>query len=123
SPGSVSTAVECLRIGIKLDQYRETARMVLEPWIVEAAFALWGKATNAPRTGSRAEGYPNTDQGPVARLVGRYAVKNRWCIATVARLAGPRGQSGDADDLNFAPINYDPLDVLSSGPGGSAPAA
>jgi hypothetical protein len=56
--------------------------------------------------------------------VGRYAVKNRWCIATVARLAGPRGQSGDADDLNFAPINYDPLDVLSSErPGGSAPAA
>jgi hypothetical protein len=36
-PGCVSDAVECLRIGTKLDRYRETARMVLEPWIVEAA--------------------------------------------------------------------------------------
>jgi hypothetical protein len=43
-PGSVSTAVECLRIGTKLDRYRETARMLLEPWIVEAALArLAGK--------------------------------------------------------------------------------
>src|SRR3954463_340052 len=31
-PGSVSAAVECLRIGTKLDRYRETARMMLEPW-------------------------------------------------------------------------------------------
>jgi hypothetical protein len=38
-PGSVSAAVECLRIGTKLDRYRETARMMLEPWIVEAALA------------------------------------------------------------------------------------
>ena len=39
TPGSVNTAVECLRIGTKLDRYRETARMMLEPWIVEAALA------------------------------------------------------------------------------------
>jgi hypothetical protein len=39
SPGCVNTAVECLRIGTKLDRFRETARMVLEPWIVEAALA------------------------------------------------------------------------------------
>jgi Family of unknown function (DUF5681) len=38
-PGSVSSAVERLRIGTKLDRYRETARMLLEPWIVEAALA------------------------------------------------------------------------------------
>ena len=38
-PGSVSAAVECLRLGTKLDRYRETARMMLEPWIVEAALA------------------------------------------------------------------------------------
>jgi uncharacterized protein DUF5681 len=42
-PGSVSTAVECLRIGIKLDRYRETARMMLEPWIIEAALARLGE--------------------------------------------------------------------------------
>jgi hypothetical protein len=31
TPGCVNTAVECLRIGTKLDRYRETARMMLEP--------------------------------------------------------------------------------------------
>lgn len=39
TPGSVNTAVECLRIGTILDRYHETARMMLEPWIVEAALA------------------------------------------------------------------------------------
>jgi hypothetical protein len=44
SPGSVNTAIEPLRIGTNLDRYRrETARMVLEPWIVEAALARLGK--------------------------------------------------------------------------------
>lgn len=42
-PGSVSSAVERLRIGTKLDRYRETARMMLEPWIVEAALARFGE--------------------------------------------------------------------------------
>jgi Family of unknown function (DUF5681) len=42
-PGSVSSAVECLRIGTKLDPYREAARMLLEPWIVEAALARFGE--------------------------------------------------------------------------------
>src|SRR5262249_61203610 len=41
-PGSVSSAVECLRIGTKLDRYRETARILLEAWIVEAAVARFG---------------------------------------------------------------------------------
>ena len=47
-PGSVSTAVECLRIGTKLDRYRETARMMLEPWIVEAALARFGEKQLTP---------------------------------------------------------------------------
>lgn len=38
-PGSVSGASERLRMARKLDRYRETARMALEPWIVEAALA------------------------------------------------------------------------------------
>ena len=38
-PGSVTDALEPLRMARKLDRYRETARMVLEPWIVEAALA------------------------------------------------------------------------------------
>src|SRR5262245_52886547 len=49
APGSVSPAVECLRIGTKLDQYRETARMVLEPWIVEAALARFGEKQLTPQ--------------------------------------------------------------------------
>lgn len=39
SPGGVNPALEPLRMGRKLDRYRETARMMLEPWIVEAALA------------------------------------------------------------------------------------
>jgi hypothetical protein len=42
SPGSVSSALEPLRMATKLDRYRETARMVLEPWIVEKALARLG---------------------------------------------------------------------------------
>jgi len=47
-PGCVNSAVECLRIGIKLDRYRETARMVLEPWIVEAALARFAEKQLTP---------------------------------------------------------------------------
>jgi hypothetical protein len=36
-PGSVASALEPLRMARKLDPYRETARMALEPWLVEAA--------------------------------------------------------------------------------------
>jgi len=36
-PGSVTSATESLGIATKLDPYRETARMVIEPWMVEAA--------------------------------------------------------------------------------------
>jgi hypothetical protein len=61
-PGSVNSALEPLRMARKLDRNRETARMVLEPWIVEAALARLGtrrltpeeqqtvvKATRTPR--------------------------------------------------------------------------
>jgi len=37
APGSVTYALMPLRMARKLDPYRETARMVLEPWLVEAA--------------------------------------------------------------------------------------
>lgn len=37
SPGSVNWALEPLRMAKKLDRYRPTARMALEPWIVEMA--------------------------------------------------------------------------------------
>ena len=37
--GSVTYALESLRMAKKLDAYRKTARMALEPWLVEAALA------------------------------------------------------------------------------------
>ena len=39
APGRVNVALEALRMAGKLDRFRETARMALEPWIVEAALA------------------------------------------------------------------------------------
>ena len=38
-PGSVTCALAPLRMAKKLDPYRETAQMALEPWLVEAALA------------------------------------------------------------------------------------
>ena len=42
-PGSVTSALEPLRMAKKLDPYRETAQMALEPWLVEAALARLGR--------------------------------------------------------------------------------
>jgi len=42
APGSVGMALEPLRIAKKLDRYRETARVLLEPWVVEKALARLG---------------------------------------------------------------------------------
>ena len=39
APGSVTSALEPLRMARKLDPYRETARIALEPWLVEAPLA------------------------------------------------------------------------------------
>jgi hypothetical protein len=43
APGSVAGAVETLRMGRKMDRFRPTAHLLLEPWIVEAALARLGK--------------------------------------------------------------------------------
>src|SRR6266403_4192229 len=40
---SVTSALEPLRMAKKLDPYRETARMALEPWLVETALARLGR--------------------------------------------------------------------------------
>jgi hypothetical protein len=39
APGSVTPVLEVLRMAKKLDPYSETARIALEPWLVEAALA------------------------------------------------------------------------------------
>jgi len=43
TPGSVTSALDPLRMAKKLDPCRETARMALEPWLVEAALARLGR--------------------------------------------------------------------------------
>ena len=43
APGSVSPALLTLRMAVKLDPYRRTARIMLEPWLVEAALARLGE--------------------------------------------------------------------------------
>jgi hypothetical protein len=43
APGSVTSALEPLRMARKLDPYCETARIALEPWLVEAALARLGR--------------------------------------------------------------------------------
>lgn len=42
SPGSVTRALELLRMATKLDRYRGTAKMELEPWLVERALERLG---------------------------------------------------------------------------------
>jgi Family of unknown function (DUF5681) len=42
APGSVSSALTALRMAVKLDRYRPTARIALEPWLVEQALERLG---------------------------------------------------------------------------------
>ncbi len=42
APGSVSGALTALRMAAKLDRYRPTARIALEPWLVEQALERLG---------------------------------------------------------------------------------
>jgi hypothetical protein len=46
APGSVTTALEALRMARILDPYRKTARVALEPWLVEAALARLPQTLN-----------------------------------------------------------------------------
>lgn len=47
-PGGVTCALEPLRMARKLDPYRPTARIALEPWLVEAALARLGDKRLTP---------------------------------------------------------------------------
>jgi hypothetical protein len=46
APGSVTSALQPLRMARKLDPYRETARMALEPWLIESALASLRRKLN-----------------------------------------------------------------------------
>src|SRR5262249_49709838 len=47
APGRLTPALEPLRMARKLDPYRETARIALEPWLVEAALARLDRKLSA----------------------------------------------------------------------------
>jgi len=66
SPGSVNSALLALRMASKLDRYRTSARIMLEPWLVEQALS---------RLGDRR--LPLDDQANVVRAV-RTPSKVRW---------------------------------------------
>jgi hypothetical protein len=66
APGSVNSALEPLRMAVKLDRYRPSARMMLEPWLVEAALSRLGKRKLAPE-----------EQATLVRAVRR-PHKARW---------------------------------------------
>ena len=42
TPGSVNCALEPLRMAAKLDRYRSSPRMMLEPWLVQEALSRLG---------------------------------------------------------------------------------
>ena len=48
TPGSVSGALTALRMATKLDPYRPTARIALEPWLVEQALDRLGDRRLSP---------------------------------------------------------------------------
>jgi hypothetical protein len=66
APGSVTSALTLLRMAKKLDPYRETARMALEPWLVEAALARLDRRLNPAdqRTIVKATRTPNKVRWP-----------------------------------------------------------
>src|SRR4051794_36114787 len=66
TPGSVNCALEALRMARRLDRFRPSARIMLEPWLVEAALARLGGRRLSPE-----------EQGKVVRAV-RTPSKVRW---------------------------------------------
>jgi hypothetical protein len=69
-PGSVTSALGPLRMAKKLDPYRETARMSLEPWLVEAALARLRQILS-PADQRTIVTATRTPQGQVAGVVER----------------------------------------------------
>src|SRR5258708_13621533 len=59
-PGSVTYALMPLRMAKKLDPYRETARMALEPWLVEAPLAPPDRTPSPPDQRTHLNAPPTT---------------------------------------------------------------
>jgi len=68
----------------KLDPHRETARMVLEPWLVEAALAQLPN-TQSGRSADHREGHSYTSQGAMAGVVERTSLGRLTCPGPASR--------------------------------------
>lgn len=66
TPGSVTPALRALRLARLLDRFRPTARLKLEPWIVEAALQRLGRRQLS------------TDEQAVIMAATRTPAKVRW---------------------------------------------
>jgi hypothetical protein len=66
APGSVTSALQPLRMARKLDPYRETAQIALDPWLVEAALARLDRRLSSAdqRTITRATRTPRRVRWP-----------------------------------------------------------
>lgn len=100
-PGSVTSALEPLRMAKKLDPFRETARMALEPWLVEAALSHLDQVFSPAEQRTIVKATRTPPQGPVARLVERTPLTSRECFGGFWRfdnIIEPLTTSGDRAD-------------------------
>ena len=67
---SANGALEPLRMARKLDRYRPTARMVLEPWIVETALARLDRRLTREEQRVVVAVNPHVGEGALAGMVG-----------------------------------------------------
>jgi Family of unknown function (DUF5681) len=85
APGSVTSALMPLRMAKKLDPYRETARMVLEPLARGGRAGSPRSETQSRRSADHREGHSYTSQGPVAQLVERTSLGRLICRSPASR--------------------------------------
>jgi hypothetical protein len=87
--GSATSALEALRMAKKLDPYRETARMALEPWLVEAALARLDRRLSPldQRTIVKATRTPLVDMAGSGLMSFGQKWKLSWCNFHKSRMS------------------------------------
>ena len=87
APGSVSGALELLRMAKKMDPFRETATIMLEPWLVEMALARLGDRRLIGGA-AKGGGWCHTDpvESALAGLVGKFTALRRQLATPPRRL-------------------------------------
>jgi hypothetical protein len=107
APGSVNTALEPLRMASKLDRFRPSARMMLEPWLVEEALCRLGdrrfsadeqativRATRTPCYGWQSGAVAKLPAAILVHANGRVAsTTNRRAVVNRTLVPAPRSSS------------------------------